>query len=113
MPRDSQSFLRDIERSTDLIAQFIRGKSREDYASDALLQAGVERHLAIIGEAIQQLRRDAPGVAVQISDYRKIVGLRNILVHRYVSVDADLTWDILRSDLGRLTEEVDRLLNHE
>ena len=48
---EARAYLHDIEQATVLIDQFRQRKSFDDYLSDALLRSGVERQLAIIGEA--------------------------------------------------------------
>jgi len=53
MPRDPRAWLLDIVTACDLLADFTRGKTFEDYADDALLRSGVERQLEIIGSEVE------------------------------------------------------------
>lgn len=110
---DSATYVRHIARSAGLIEQFMAGKSQDDYVADVLTQSAVERQLTIVGEALTQLARRDQVLAARISEYRKIIGLRNILVHGYVQVDPYLVWDTLRSDLAQLRAEVAALLTEE
>ena len=110
MPRDPRAFLWDVRQAADKIAQFIEGKSSEEYSSDALLHSAVERQLEIIGEALNQLDKSAPGAGAQIPHLRQIVGLRNILIHGYAAVRHDLIWRSVCDDLPALRATVDRLL---
>ena len=54
MPRSLQAYLWDIEAAAGDILAFTRGKRLDDYQSDAMLRAAVERNFEIIGEALSQ-----------------------------------------------------------
>jgi uncharacterized protein with HEPN domain len=68
MPRDARKYLFDIGEASNLISQFVAGKTLDDYLSDALLQSGVERQFEIIGEALGQLAKVDQQLAIQITD---------------------------------------------
>ena len=57
MQLEAKKFLYDIQRATDLLAQFTAGRTFADYERDAMLRYAVERGLAIIGEALSQLAK--------------------------------------------------------
>ena len=92
------------------VAAFTAGKSVDDYRADKLLRRGVERSFEIIGEALSQLRKRDEPLADRISESRKIVAFRNILIHSYGAIDDGKTWDIVQSDLPVLRRELDSLL---
>ena len=73
-------------------------------------RAAVERQLEIIGEAMAQLAKSDAPVAEGISEYRRIVALRNILIHGYADVDDRLVWDVVKTKLPVLSREVEALL---
>ena len=75
-----------------------------------MLKAAVERQLEIIGEALARLARFDEQLAGRISEYRRIIALRNFLIHAYGDVDDRLVWDILTTRLPRLRQEVTSLL---
>jgi uncharacterized protein with HEPN domain len=108
--RDPQAYLGDIRTAADEIVAFTAGKDAAVYLSDPLLRAAVERKFSIIGEALTQLARLDPALAERITDYRRIIGFRNILVHGYADVDDTLVWDAVVSRLPRLRIEVAALL---
>lgn len=113
MPPDPRLHLEQVADATALIDEFLSGKSQTDYVSDVLTQSAVAWQLVIVGEAIKRIADIAPQLAAGITDYAKIIGLRNILVHGYAEVDPHLVWDTLRLDLGRLRGEVAALLAEE
>lgn len=110
MRLEAKKFLYDIQQASRLVSQFTNGKSFDEYASDAMMRAAVEREFEIIGEALTQLAKVDPGIAAQISDLRNIISFRNILIHGYALVDDRLVWDIVESKVPILDREVDALL---
>jgi uncharacterized protein with HEPN domain len=107
---DTRAWLHDIEHAAALIDQFRQGKSFDDYLSDPLLRAGVERQLEIIGEAVSKLSRMDPTTAGRLTDRRRIIAMRNILIHGYAAVDDQVIWDILDWNLPVLRNEVQAIL---
>jgi uncharacterized protein with HEPN domain len=96
--------------AADLIARFTAGRSFEDYLTDPMLRAAVERKFEVIGEALTQLAKRDPARASEISEYRQIIAFRNILAHGYADVDDRLVWDIVHSKLAVLRGDAALLL---
>ncbi len=61
----------------------------------------VDRDLMIIGEAIGKINED-----VKITSAKHIIGLRNLIVHAYDSVNSTALWRILIIELPVLKQEV-------
>jgi uncharacterized protein with HEPN domain len=110
MQRDGRKYLDDIAHAAQLITRFTAGKGFDDFASDAMLRAAVEREFEIIGEAIAQLARIDEPLAARISDRRRIVAFRNILIHGYADVDHRVVWSVVESYLPVLRREIDALV---
>lgn len=107
---EARAYLHDIEQATVLIDRFRRGKMLDDYLSDPLLRSGVERQLEIIGEAVSKLSRVDPTTGARLTGRRRIIALRNILIHGYASVDDRVIWNILDQNVPVLQREVRRIL---
>ena len=105
--------LYDIREATAAIFRFIRGKTFDDYEQDELLRSGIERKFEILGEALNRIRRDDPTLLDKIREHRTIVSFRNILAHGYDSIDNRIVWGIIEEDLGKLLEDVERLIEEE
>jgi uncharacterized protein with HEPN domain len=105
------ALLYDIQQAGMLVERFTRGKTFDHYEHDPLLRSGVERQLEIIGEALNQLARIDPERAARVTDYRRIIALRNILVHGYAKVDHRVIWNIVERSLPILGREIDGLLH--
>lgn len=113
MRREAKKYLYDIQQAAGLIAGFTQGKTFAQYEVDAMLRSAVERQFEIIGEALAQLARLDEALAARISEYRRIIAFRNILVHGYAEVDPRIVWDIVESKLPALRQEVAALLEEE
>ena len=110
MRLEAQKYLFDIQQAADSIARFTYEKSFADYEADDMLRAAVEREFEIVGEALSQLAQLDPAVADRISDYRRIIAFRNLLIHGYGQIDDRLVWDIVETKLPALRQEVAALL---
>ncbi len=69
------------------------------------------RELQIIGEAARALPEDVRALAPRI-EWPKIVGMRNLLVHGYFHIDADIVWDAASPDAPALKARIEELLQH-
>jgi len=110
MRPESKKLLEDIRKAAGLIGSFIAGKNFADYESDPLLRSGVERQFEIIGEALNQLFKYDPRTVQSITEHRRIIAFRNILIHGYSAVDDKVVWDILGKNLPKLADEIQDLL---
>lgn len=110
MPREPKAYLHDMRQAAVLIAEFTEGLDYDAYTADAMVRAAVERQFEIIGEALGQLAKLDPATAARISEHRRIIAFRNILVHGYAGVDDVLVWDMVETRLADLRREVEELL---
>jgi len=106
MRREAKKYLYDIQKAAELVSGFAAGKTLSDYERDALLRSAVERQLEIIGEAPSRLAKLEDAVASRITEYRRIIAFRNILIHGYAEVDHRIVRDIVQSKLPTLRREV-------
>ena len=80
----------------------------EIYQNDLKSKRAVERNIEIIGEAMSRiLKQDSE---IEISNSRKIVDVRNRIIHGYDSVSDDVIWGIVIKNLPVLQKEVEILL---
>jgi uncharacterized protein with HEPN domain len=110
MRLEAKKYLFDIQQSAERIAEFTSGMRLEDYRGRPLLRSAVERQFEIIGEALSRLMRLDSSLAARISEHRRIIAFRNILIHGYADVDDRLVWDVVETKLPVLRREVEGLL---
>lgn len=110
MPPEIAKLLYDMREAAERIARFAHNRSFDDYVNDEMLRSAIERQFEIIGEAMTRLIKRDRSTAEKITDYRKIAGFRNVLIHGYDAVDATTSWGIVINKLPVLRTELDTLL---
>lgn len=80
-----------------------------NYKTNLTGKRAIERELEIIGEAVNKLQKEDP--VLEISDTRKIIALRNYIIHSYDSVQDEMIWSILINNIPTLEKEIRSLLN--
>ena len=111
MPRrEVDLFFRDVLEAGTAILHFTAGRNATDYETDDYLRSAVERKFTIIGEALHEILAADPSLETQISEARRIVDFRNLLIHGYSIVKHDRVWGYVQRDLPRLLAEVRALL---
>jgi uncharacterized protein with HEPN domain len=109
MTTEQKKLLADIEEAALNIDVHLGGKRIfEDFASNITKRRAVERELEIIGEATNNLLKIDPDFPV--SSARKIVNLRNRVIHAYDAVDEIIIWKVVIKDVPVLLDEVRQLL---
>lgn len=92
--------------SIEKINSYIENLGFKDFKSDNKTIDAVVRNLEIIGEAANMLPEDIKNKSKGIK-WRRIVGLRNRVIHEYFGVDLEIVWKIITDDL----HEFERKLN--
>ena len=110
MRLEVQKYLFDVRQACERIREFTFEQSFADYQQSPMLRAAVERQFEIIGEALNRLFRLEPDLADRITDGRRIIAFRNILVHAYAQIDNRVVWGVIESELRTLETDVAALL---
>jgi uncharacterized protein with HEPN domain len=110
MQLEIQKYLFDIKTSIDSIYDYL-GDSCDfiSFKSNKLLRRGIEREFEIIGEAANRILKIDQNI--NIDNARKIVDLRNWIIHSYDNVDEVIIWGIITKHIPLLKVQVDVLLN--
>ena len=112
MSRDHRLFLEDIRLSCEKILRYTSGVTFEQFKADEKTFDAVLRNLAIIGEAVKRLPLDLKDRYPAV-EWRKIGGLRDIVIHEYFGVDEDILWDIIENKVQDLLDQVKQILSSD
>lgn len=110
MPRDSKVYLEDILEATRKITKYAGSLSKAAFLEDEKTLDAVVRNLEVIGEAVKKLPEDLRAQHSAV-EWKKIAGLRDILIHEYFGLDAEIVWDIVQTKVPALDQEVRTMLN--
>jgi len=105
-PKEVLKYILDIESVVEELDEVVKIHSKDyhKFSSNFMAVRTVERDLEIIGEAVRKLLEIDP--TLNISSSKQIIGLRNMIVHAYDSIDPTVLWRILLKDIPILKEEI-------
>ena len=93
MEADQLGRLRDILQAARLIASYLKGTTEADFLANSEKQDAVIRRIEIIGEATAHLTETTRQAIPELS-FRKMRGMRNIVVHDYGNIDLKIVWEV-------------------
>lgn len=106
---DVKKYLLDIIISIDGIKTYTAGITKfADFTANRVVYRAVERELEIIAEAITRIKN--VDSSIEISQSKKIIGLRNRVIHAYDTVNEDIVWGVVVKHLDSLKTEVEYLI---
>ncbi|MEW5890551.1 MAG: DUF86 domain-containing protein [Pseudomonadota bacterium] len=98
-------YLEHIQEAINKIQRFTADKAEADFLANELVQDAVIRNLEIIGEAVTKL---SPGLKARHGSvpWGEISGMRNRLVHGYMTVNLEIVWSTVEKVLPDFLEKV-------
>ncbi|WP_131104912.1 HepT-like ribonuclease domain-containing protein [Ornithinimicrobium sufpigmenti] len=103
MSRSEQERFTDILHAIERCQNYTQHLDSEDLR--AMAYDAVLRNLAVIGEAVRALPSETRDRAPEVP-WGAIAGLRNVVVHEYFRIDAELILDIVDNQLGPLADRL-------
>ena len=111
--RDDSVYIRHILDAARKAVSFIERRKRDDLDIDEMLALSLVRLLEVAGEACNRVsssfRENNPQVP-----WKKMIDMRNRLIHGYIDIDYDIVWDTVSRDLPILISSlVDTFKPHD
>jgi len=96
--------------------EFLKTQSRdlgfEDLMKNEVLKRAFPRSLEVIGEAAKNLsdplKERYPGI-----EWKKIIGMRDRLIHSYFGINWDIVWDVIKNKLLEIEKSIKTLKEKE
>jgi len=109
LSRDPDVYLQDMLSCCEKVRRYVERLDLNAFKADELTFDAVLRNLEVLGEAAKRVpedvRRRMPGI-----DWRGASGLRDVLIHGYSGIEADIVWDVVRNKLPAVEAEIRRVL---
>lgn len=101
MKKDPLVYIDDIRDSIEVLKRYTAGLTKEAFFNSTEKQDAVYRRLELIGEAANRVPDEFRSQYPQIP-WNKIIGMRNVLIHEYDSIDLDRVWETIQKDIPEL-----------
>jgi len=108
--RKEDFFLNHIIESIELVKNYMKDVSVDDFYKSIPTQDKVYRRLEIIGEAVKNLPSDFKEKHNYIN-WKKIAGMRDVLIHNYFGIDSELAWKAAVEELPKLEIQIKKIIN--
>lgn len=99
--------LNHIQEAITEIESYVEGSGFDEFKSNSMLRYASIKQIEIIGEAAKNLSDETKAKYPEV-EWKQITGLRNILVHEYFGVDAQLIWQIIQVDIPTLKSRLSK-----
>ena len=97
--------LRDIKEYGRKAQAFVSGNSLVSFLKDEKCQFAVFHCIEVMGEAASKLPKKFQTQHSNIQ-WRHIIGMRNVLIHDYFEINAEMVWETVHQDIPQLVEHL-------
>ncbi len=110
MSRELRLFLEDMRHACEKVIRYAQPLTCEQFVAQEQVFDAVMRNLEIIGEAAKHIPSDIRSQYPAV-DWRRIAGLRDVVIHEYFGVDIEIVWDVVTREVPALLEQLQRILH--
>lgn len=108
MSREWRLYVADMKACCERATEYTKGLTREQFEAKRMAYDATLRNLELLGEAARHVPEEVRSTAPDIP-WRRIVAVRNILIHGYLGIDNDIIWDIVQNEIAPLKKALDKL----
>ncbi len=103
--RNPSLLIQDILESIGKIEKYSENMAYGELSKDEKTIDAIIRNFAIIGEAANRIPEEEKA-RYKAVEWRKIVGLRNRVIHNYFGIDLEIIWFIIKNDLPTFKDQL-------
>ena len=92
------------------ILEYTKGKTRNDFESERILNLSVVHLLEILGEAAAGISSEVQ-VQHEKIPWKAIIAMRNRLIHRYFDINLDIVWETIKQDIPPLVPTLKEIID--
>ena len=108
MSKDEEVLLNHIKEAIESIEKYTEDATKEDFLNDEKTQDAVIRRLEVIGEATKNLSENFRKENEE-PVWEGAAGMRDILIHKYFSVDLELVWNTVQKTVPELKKNIEEI----
>jgi uncharacterized protein with HEPN domain len=111
MSRDD-AIVVDILAAARLTVEFLGDLDKDAFFRDRKTQSAVLHQLLLIGEATKRLSENYRNAHTGVP-WKRISGMRDVLIHQYDAVDLEEVWKTVQVELPKLISQLEPLVPRE
>ena len=107
--RSYRVYINDILDSIKKIESYIINMTYKDFIKDNLVKDAVLRNLEVIGEAAKNIPDELREEYSEVP-WKRIIGLRNIVIHEYFGIDFENICKIITENIPETKPYIEQIL---
>ncbi len=107
--KNDKVYIEHILEAIQTIETYKKGLDFEAFLKNKMVADAIIRQLEIIGEAANNISEEFQKEYADIP-WRKIIGIRNTLIHEYFGINKKVVWDTCENDLPELKKFMEKII---
>ena len=111
MRKNNYIYIEHIKNCIGKIISYTHEMTENQFIKNEIVQDAVIRNFEIIGEATKKISKDFREKHTNIQ-WKEIAGMRDVLIHDYISVDMWIVWETVQKYIPKLKINIENILKN-